>query len=118
MFNAKTVALFAMMIVCTVVANVLMKIGATSPSEKNWPLGFVSIQTLIGVLFFGAALLLYLWLLKHVPLNIAQAFAAVQFVGVILASWFVLGEAISPLRWLGVGLITFGVMLVAASLES
>jgi multidrug transporter EmrE-like cation transporter len=51
--------------------------------------------------------------LRQVPLNVAQVFAAAQFVGVVMAAGLVLGEPISLARWLGIGCICFGIVLVA-----
>jgi drug/metabolite transporter (DMT)-like permease len=49
------------------------------------------------------------------PLNVAQSFAALQFVAVILASAWFLGEPISGVRWLGIALIIAGILTVGIS---
>jgi len=61
---------------------------------------------------FGCGGIVYALLLRRVPLNIAQVFAAAQFVGVVIAAGLVLGEPISPARWFGIGCISFGIVLV------
>jgi hypothetical protein len=48
------------------------------------------------------------------PLSLAFPLASLSYCGVLLASRFVLGEAVSRRRWLGVGLITAGVAIVCA----
>jgi drug/metabolite transporter (DMT)-like permease len=39
-------------------------------------------------------------------------FAAAQFVGVIFAAALVLGEPISPARWIGIAFVSLGILLV------
>jgi uncharacterized membrane protein len=53
--------------------------------------------------------------LRVPPLNVAQSYAAAQFVAVILASAILLGESIIVMRWLGIILITAGILVVAIS---
>lgn len=102
------------MITCTVIANVLMKIGsADSPSP--WLLGAASWRTLLGLISFGSAALFYSAILRSTPLNLAQSLAAGQFVAVILVSNLWLGEPIQLSRWIGIALITVGILVVSAS---
>jgi drug/metabolite transporter (DMT)-like permease len=100
------------MIAFTVVANLLMKVGAERTASPVL-LGVFSWTTLAGLAAFGIAGLLYAWLLKSLPLNVAQSFMAAQFIAVILASWVVLSEAIPGARWLGIALIALGIVVVA-----
>jgi drug/metabolite transporter (DMT)-like permease len=102
---------FVLMISCTVIANLLMKMGAAVPATER-VLGLVSWKLVAGVSAFGCAALLYAWLLHWLPLNVAQAFAAAQFVAVILASSTILAEPIPALRWVGIGLIACGIAIV------
>jgi drug/metabolite transporter (DMT)-like permease len=107
---------FILMITCTVVANLLMKAGAMAgPSGRI--LNAVHWKTLTGLAAFGCAGLIYAWVLKWLPLNVAQSFAAAQFVAVILASAIVFAEPISAPRWLGISLIALGIALVGASID-
>ena len=110
------VAGFALMLTCAVVGNLLMKIGtATAPSPAL--LGLWSWKTLAGFATFGFSGLVYAWLLKFLPLNVAQSFAAAQFVSIILASAIVLAEPIPPARWIGIALIIFGIVIVGATVD-
>ncbi len=111
----KIAAGFVLMISCTVAANVILKMGMTTPVVRRTIFGYFSVQSLVGIVLFGCALLVYTWLLQRVPLNIAQCFIASQFVAVILASALVLSESIPPLRWLGIVLITTGILLVGVT---
>jgi multidrug transporter EmrE-like cation transporter len=52
------------------------------------------------------------FLLRPVPRNIAQVFAAARFLGVVIAGRLVRTEAISLARWLGIACISLGITLV------
>jgi drug/metabolite transporter (DMT)-like permease len=70
-----------------------------------------------GLALFGCGGIVYAFLLRRVPLNIAQVFTSAQFVGVVGAANLVLGEPISPARWLGIACIGFGIVLVGATVN-
>lgn len=108
------ILILAAMIACTVAANILMKLGAGDPPEARL-LNIVSLKTLLGLAAFGCAAVFYTFILKVFPLNVAQSLAAAQFVAVICAAAFFLGEPIGWVRWLGIGLISGGIVVVALS---
>ena len=103
---------FFVMISCTVAANLMMKTGAMVPAHERIFLGILSWKSLIGLCIYGMAALIYAWLLQWLPLNVAQSFAAAQFIAVILASAFLLSEGISLSRWIGILLIAMGIFVV------
>ena len=100
---------------CTVGANLLLKAGAMAPASSRVLFGVLGWTSLAGLALFGVGGLAYAVLLRYVPLNVAQVFAATQFVGVILAASFVLGEPISGVRWAGIGCTALGVAIVGAT---
>lgn len=105
---------FLLMILFTVIANLLLKIGAgKAPSPVLF--NFISWISVFGLVCFAGAGLIYSWLLKSLPLSIAQSFAAAQFVAVILASAVVLSESITAAQWLGILLIATGISVVGWS---
>jgi drug/metabolite transporter (DMT)-like permease len=68
----------------------------------------------------GAAcyvLSLFVWIvgLSRVPVSIAYPLLSVGYVLNALAAHYLLGEALNPGRWAGIGLIVVGVFLVARS---
>jgi multidrug transporter EmrE-like cation transporter len=106
---------FALMIGCTVAANVLLKAGAMVPSAERAIGGVCDWRTLLGFAFFGASAVVYSGVLQSMPLNVAQSIAASQFVAVILASAIILAEPISLVRLTGIALITLGIIVVSFS---
>src|SRR5436190_21841187 len=115
MVSPQTWVGFATMVCLTVAANLMLKIGASKPATERVVFGVLSWKSVGGLALFGCAGLLYAFVLRSVPLNLAQAFTASQFVGVILAGAFILGEPISPARWAGIACIGCGIALVGAA---
>ena len=114
MLTWKMIAGLVAMISCTVVGNVFIKIGA-SGDDSSRLFGLIAPQTILGVSFFVLALLFYAWVLKVLPLNVAQSFAAAQFVSVIIASSVFLAEPIPLIRWIGIALIAAGIVVVGVT---
>ena len=114
MLTASQLLAFLMMVSATVIANLLMKSGA-GQEHHRWLLGLLGTRSIVGIAFFGLALILYAWILRWVPLNVAQSLMAGQYVAVILASAIILAEPISGIRWVGICLIAAGIALVSYS---
>jgi undecaprenyl phosphate-alpha-L-ara4N flippase subunit ArnE len=100
------------MIACTVIANLLLKSGAAAAATASGIGAAVNWRIAAGLAAFGLAGVLYAIVLRWLPLNVAQSFAAAQFVAVIVASAVVLSEPISPGQWLGIALIAAGILTV------
>src|SRR6516165_12508760 len=99
------------MVAFTVAANLMLKLGAGAP-EAERVFGLLGWKSVVGLALFGFGGIVYAFLLRRVPLNIAQVFTSAQFVGVVVAASLVLGEPISPARWVGIACISFGIALV------
>jgi len=67
--------------------------------------------------YIKVALNHYIWLgiLSKVELSYARPLAASGYVFVALFSWWLWGENLSAQRWIGIILITIGVILVSKS---
>ena len=112
MFDTKLLAGFAGVISCTVAANLMLKVGAAAPPAERVFFGILGWKSAAGLALFGLGGIVYAILLRSISLNLAQVFAASQFVGVVLAAGLVLGEPISPARWVGIAFVSFGILLV------
>jgi undecaprenyl phosphate-alpha-L-ara4N flippase subunit ArnE len=107
---------FVAMISFTVLANLLMKTGADGlAGPGSFWMRVLSWKLAAGLAAFGVAALLYVLILSWLPLNVAQSFAAAQFIAVILASRLVLDEPIGSAQWLGIALIAGGIAIVGWS---
>jgi len=65
-----------------------------------------------GSLLTGA-MLLWMYILKHYPFSIAYPLSCLSFVFGMLGAWIFLGEAVPPIRWVGVALILTGAYFIA-----
>ena len=116
----KIFLLIIFMVLFTVNANLLLKLGVSSASTNQ--LQFVpilfNIKVLLGLFLFVCGAMCYLLLLRSIPLSIAQCFSTLQFAGTIIASRIVLGENITPIQWSGIGLIFLGIIVVSSAQQS
>ncbi len=69
----------------------------------------------LGVAVYGLEFVLWFAALSRAPLSFAFPVAALSYVGVVLASRFVLHERVSLRRWLGTAAIVIGVVLVCGT---
>ena len=72
-------------------------------------------QILIGLAFYGLGAAMWIVVLSRVDLSLAYPMLGLGYVIVLLTSWLVFGEAVTPLRWAGTLMIVAGVVLVARS---
>lgn len=73
---------------------------------------WLGIVCLIG--FFVAHMLLLTW----ADYSYVQPATSLSYLSIAIFSYFILGETISPLRWLGVSVICVGVVLVSRTSPS
>ena len=105
-------------------AQVLLKIGSAGglailrPAIRRTtlrlvPAGATRLWIGLGVLAYGLEILLYTFALRYLDVSVAFPLGSLCFVGVALLSRLLLGETVGRLRWLGIGLILAGTVLVA-----
>lgn len=70
---------------------------------------------LLGVAFQATFFFLYLTLLSRANVSLVLPLTAIDYIVVALLAQAVLGEAVTPARWAGIGLIAAGVLLVSRS---
>lgn len=107
----------ASMVALTVGANLMLKLGAMAPPAERVLLGALSWQSIVGLSLFGIGGVIYAFVLRALPLHVAQAFAAVQYVAVVLAASLLLSERIAPTSWLGIAFIVVGIVLVSTAMH-
>jgi len=106
------------MVALIVGVNLMFKLGVMAPPVERVLLGVLSWQSIVGLLLFGIGGIIYAFVLRALPLHVAQAFAAVQYVAVVLAASFLLRERIAPASWLGIAFIVVGIVLVSTAMRS
>ena len=108
-------------VVLTVVAQLLVKYGIDSlpvPAFTGGLVsGFIRIFTsgwvILGVGLYFISALAWVYVLSRVDLGFAYPFVSLSYVMIILSARLMLGETVPPIRWIGISLICFGVILVA-----
>jgi DME family drug/metabolite transporter len=108
----------ACMILLNVGANLMLKVGAMAPPAQRALLGVLSWQSAIGLALFGVGGVIYAFVLRSVPLYVTQAFAAAQYIVVMMAASLLLREGISLISWLGIGCIAVGILLVNMAIHT
>lgn len=101
-------------------SELLLKRGATAAGGTSL-LGIGALAspwTWGGIVTYVLSFASWLYVLRHVPLGVAFGLINVVHVLVPLGSWVLLGEAISPRRWAGIGLVTAGIVLTARSVAA
>ena len=117
---------FVLNIIGVVVYELLLKAGATATAESAGRPSWFGITALTSPLTWLAIavivvdLVIWLYILRYIPLSIAFPLSRTVDVLVPISCWLILKEAISPLRWCGIALVIIGLIIVgkpAAQLE-
>jgi multidrug transporter EmrE-like cation transporter len=105
-------------------SELLLKYGAMQTVQDEMPL----LQDIFGVATLGSlwvwagigcyilAFFNWLYILRWVPLSVAFPLTGAVHVMIPLGSWLFLGEAVSPMRWIGIALIITGIWFIAEPL--
>jgi multidrug transporter EmrE-like cation transporter len=68
-----------------------------------------------GTACYALSLVFWIMALSRVPVSIAYPMVSLGFALNALLAWWLLGEAVTPMRMAGIGVIIVGVVLVARS---
>jgi drug/metabolite transporter (DMT)-like permease len=110
---------FVLNIIGVVVYELLLKAGASATADPGRTWSWIGITALASPLTWLAIavitvdLVIWLYILRYIPLSIAFPLSRVVDVLVPISCWFILKEAISPLRWCGIALVIIGLVIVA-----
>ena len=110
---------FVLNVIGVVVYELLLKAGASATADpgRSWSwLGITALQsplTWLGISVIVLDLIIWLYILKYIPLSIAFPLSRAVDVLVPISCWLILKEAISPLRWGGIALVIVGLVIVA-----
>jgi uncharacterized membrane protein len=120
--HLKTYILIVVIIIFSPLGNTLLGKGMkTVGSAQTWMLGdllHIFGRTLsngyiwLGMFSLLAFLIAYMLVLSWADYSFVQPSTSLSYLTVALLSRFLLGEYISPLRWLGVAVICTGVFVV------
>jgi uncharacterized membrane protein len=89
------------------VGQLLFKYAFVSSSLIEW--------LFFGIAVYGAATLVYFYVLSRAHLSWTYGIGGLSYIFATFLAYFVLAENVPPLRWLGVVVITIGVVLIGTS---
>lgn len=110
---------FVLNIIGVVIYELLLKTGASATANpaNHWSwIGITALQsplTWIGIAVIIIDLVIWLYILRYIPLSIAFPLSRTVDVLVPISCWLILREAISPLRWCGIALVVIGLIIIA-----
>jgi drug/metabolite transporter (DMT)-like permease len=124
----KTYVLLAFMVIFSSLGNVLLSRGMKQTGEivdfspaalvAVFVKTFTNVSIWLGILSLLIFFVSYLLLLSWADFSYVQPASAIGYAFVAVLGYFVLGEFISPMRWLGVLIICAGVALVGRTAPS
>jgi multidrug transporter EmrE-like cation transporter len=100
-------------------SELLLKKGATATAGLAGAASWTGVAALgswwtwAGIVTYVASFASWLYVLKYVPLGVAFALVNAAHVFVPIGAWLFLREPISLQRWVGIGLIVCGILLIA-----
>jgi multidrug transporter EmrE-like cation transporter len=94
-------------------AQLLLKAGTNA-----MPLGLrlaIEPHIVAGLACYVVSVVVWIVALSRVPVSIAYPMLSIGYVVNAVAAWYLLGEAVTPMRLVGIGIIVLGVFIVARS---
>ena len=98
--------LFLSIFTLSTTGNVLMKMGAHHTYDRL--IGPFSWMSIMGLMFFAGSSVMYAKALQTLPLYFAYSMLAAQYLLIMIAAWFFLGETITVGKWVGCAFIMLG----------
>jgi multidrug transporter EmrE-like cation transporter len=100
--------------ICTsLVGQVLLKAGATA--EGSFLAQLFRPQTMVGLVCYGGAAMLYIVALRKIPMSVALPCTAASYVVIAAIGYLVFGEALGLQKVAAIALISAGVVLLATA---
>ena len=110
---------FVLNIIGVVIYELLLKAGATASADPALRWSWLGVNALsspltwLAIVVIIVDLVIWLYILKFIPLSIAFPLSRTVDVLVPISCWLILKEMISPLRWCGIALVIIGLIIVA-----
>ena len=99
---------------CVTAAEVLFKQGAEATKDGAFGVSVLgSVWTWMGIGPYIVSFIIWLHVLRRVPLHIAFSIMSITQVLVPLSAWWLRAEHVSPYRWAGILIVLIGIFVVA-----
>lgn len=98
--------------------QVFLKLGLNKMQPFGWNMGFwrsalLNWQFALSGICFGAASLLWMYIIKRYPLSMAYPLVSLSYVFGLLAAAWIFHEDINLNKWIGVVLIMIGCYIIS-----
>ena len=97
----------------SLLGQVLLKAGAGG--EGGFLAQLFRPATMVGLVCYGGAALLYIVALRRIPMSVALPCTAASYVVIALVGHFAFGEALGPQKMMAIALISAGVVVLASA---
>jgi multidrug transporter EmrE-like cation transporter len=97
--------------------QILLKSGASSSvaAEGSFFDQLFRLPTMVGLVCYGGAALLYIIALRRIPMSVALPCTAASYIAIAIIGWAVFGETLGLQKIAAIALIATGVALLATS---
>ena len=122
--NPLSFSLVLLGVLLNAAAQLLLKAGTNSIGQFEFsmanllPVGVrVASQPYIvaGLMCYVVSVVVWIMALSRVEVSVAYPMLSIGYVVSAIAAYYLFGESLGPVRWLGIGFIVLGVWLVARS---
>jgi multidrug transporter EmrE-like cation transporter len=100
-----------------IIGQLLMKSTMSNPSDSFLTRSFIQ-QLLLALAIYSLGIVNWIVALKFVKLSVAYPLTSLNYVGILLGSYYFFDEEITFIRIIGVILIFGGVLLVALPIKN
>jgi multidrug transporter EmrE-like cation transporter len=120
--NAVSLALIITGVLCNAAAQLFLKaggnvLGVISFTRDAWldTALKIGMQPYYwgGFVCYAVSIVVWIMALSRVPVSVAYPMLSIGYIVNALAAWYLFGEALTMVKWLGIGFIIIGVWLVA-----
>lgn len=118
-----TISLIFFSIICSVGGQLALKAGMTQVGRLGADALVQPVATALrvgghpfilgGLALYGVGAVSWITVLSRIPLSLAYPIVALSYALTPLLAWVLLGESMPTLRWLGIGIIGIGVLVVS-----
>jgi drug/metabolite transporter (DMT)-like permease len=104
---------FALLLFATLIAvgQIFFKKAAIAIGEGGFLVGLLNKWLFAALLVCAAAVIVWVWILKTTPLNLAYAYSSIVYLTVPVAAYFAFNEKIDAFYAVGCLLIVIGVLV-------
>lgn len=101
-------------------AQIALKLGSANLTQLSFGWDWISVAlaspwVAIGAFFYVSAFVVWMLILDKMDLSLAFPLSGMVYVVIVLVAAFGLHETLTPLHWIGVGLIVTGVCVLGRS---